>query len=68
MLLENSYGTLELIEKLVLLFFGRSQVFLHEDTVLEGCLNDEDGIFVVLIHSKFLVDQVVGFALLGSEL
>lgn len=43
-------------------------MFFHKNAILEGCLNDSDRIFIVLIQGDFLIYQVICFSLLWSEL
>ena len=59
---------LKLIEKLVLLLLVWPQILLHVESVLESCLNYPHSILVIFVDTQFLIDQVVGFPLLWSEL
>ncbi len=58
---------LELIKQLILHALIRSKVFLHKKSVFNGTLDHINSIFVVFIDTQLLVDQVVGFPLLGCK-
>lgn len=59
---------LEAVEELVLDLLVWPQGLLHVEAVLEGALDDVDGVLVVLVDAYLLVDEVVGLPLLRGEL
>ena len=46
----------------------RLQALLHEDSVAEGCLNEDDRLLVQIVDAQILIDHLVGLALLRGEL
>lgn len=58
---------LKLVKQFILSSLIRSEVFLHKQAVFDSALNDINCIFVVFINSKLLVNEIVGFSLLGCK-
>lgn len=58
---------LKFVKQLILSSLVRSEVLLHEQSVLYRTLDYIDCILVVFVNSKLLVNEIVSFSLLGCK-